>query len=96
MVGGSHCSVTWCFRKYNQILSRCTDSNPNLLQGSQRIGIEFKRSDVPKLTKSIQIAIDNLKLDALYIVYPGANRCHIAPGVEAVPLSALINFDVEP
>ncbi len=61
-----------------------------LFRGSQRIGVEFKRADVPKLTKSMQIAIDDLKLDALYIVYPGPQRYRIKPGVEAVPLWALI------
>jgi uncharacterized protein len=60
-----------------------------LLKGSQRVGVEFKRVDIPKVTKSMQIAIDDLKLDALYIVYPGLHRYIIQPGVEAVPLWAL-------
>jgi uncharacterized protein len=60
-----------------------------LLKGSQKIGVEFKRVDVPKFTKSMQIAIDDLKLDALYIVYPGRHRYQIKPSVEAVPLWAL-------
>ena len=61
-----------------------------LLKGSQRIGIEFKRADAPTMNKSMHIAIDNLKLDALYVVYPGAQRYLLAPGVEAVPLWALL------
>jgi uncharacterized protein len=60
-----------------------------LFKGSKRIGVEFKRVDVPKITKSMQIAIDDLKLDALYIVYPGSHRYHLTSGVEAVPLWAL-------
>jgi uncharacterized protein len=60
-----------------------------LFKGSKRIGVEFKRVDVPKITKSMQIAIDDLKLDALYIVYPGPHRYHLTSGVEAVPLWAL-------
>jgi uncharacterized protein len=60
-----------------------------LFKGSKRIGVEFKRVDVPKITKSMQIAIDDLKLDALYIVYPGPHRYHLSPGVEAVPLWTL-------
>lgn len=61
-----------------------------LLKGSQRIGVEFKRSDAPTPTKSMRIAIDNLKLDALYVVYPGIHRYALMPGVEVVPLWALM------
>ncbi len=61
-----------------------------LLKGQQRVGIEFKRADVPKITPSMRIAMDDLKLDTLYVVYPGAHRFRLAPGVEAVPLWALL------
>jgi uncharacterized protein len=61
-----------------------------LLKGNQRIGVEFKRADVPKLSKSMQIALDDLKLDALYIVYPGLQRFSLGRVVEAVTLSNLI------
>lgn len=65
-----------------------------LLKGSQRIGVEFKRADAPSVTRSMRIAIDNLKLNALYVVYPGLHRYMLQPGVEAVPLWALL--DVNP
>ena len=61
-----------------------------LLRGNQRIGIEFKRADVPKVTLSMRIAMDDLKLDALYVVYPGEQRFVLADGIEAVPLWALL------
>lgn len=61
-----------------------------LLKGGQRIGVEFKRADAPTVTRSMRIAIDNLKLDALYVVYPGLHRYGLMPGVEAVPLWALM------
>jgi hypothetical protein len=61
-----------------------------MLQGGRRIGVEFKRADAPRLTPSMRIAIDDLKLDALYVVYPGAHRFRIADGVEAVPLWAML------
>ncbi|MDP2370982.1 ATP-binding protein [Rhodoferax sp.] len=61
-----------------------------MLRGRQRIGVEFKRSDAPTLTTSMRIAMHDLKLDALYVVYPGAHRFKIARGVEAVPLWALL------
>ena len=59
-----------------------------------RVGVEFKRSDAPAMTASMHIALHDLKLDALYVVYPGNLRYHIAQSsspapVEAIPLSAL-------
>ena len=61
-----------------------------MLQGSQRIGVEFKWSDAPRITPSMRIAIDDLKLDALYVVYPGPHRFRLAEGIEAVPLWAVL------
>jgi hypothetical protein len=61
-----------------------------LFKDNRRIGVEFKRSDAPKLTPSMRIALEDLKLDALYVVYPGLHRYMLAPHVEAVPLTALL------
>jgi uncharacterized protein len=61
-----------------------------LFKGQQRIGVEFKRADAPTVTKSMRIAIDDLKLDKLYVVYPGPHRFMLADGIEAVPLWALM------
>ena len=61
-----------------------------MLKGRQRVGVEFKRADAPKVTPSMRIAMHDLKLDALYVVYPGAHRFSLADGVEAVPLWALM------
>jgi predicted AAA+ superfamily ATPase len=66
-----------------------------LFKGSQRIGVEFKRADAPRVTPSMRIAIDNLKLDALYVVYPGLHRYALMPGVEVVPLWALLPVGVD-
>lgn len=38
----------------------------------------------------MRIAMHDLKLDALYVVYPGAHRFNLTGGVEAVPLWALM------
>jgi hypothetical protein len=62
-----------------------------------RVGVEFKRVDAPTITASMNIAIQDLKLDALYVVYPGSRRYALKPGpghrpgvpVVAVPLSEL-------
>lgn len=61
-----------------------------MFKGRQRVGVEFKRADVPNVTPSMRIAMQDLKLDALYVVYPGAHRFRLAEGIEAVPLWALL------
>jgi predicted AAA+ superfamily ATPase len=63
-----------------------------MLRGSQRIGVEFKRSDAPSVTRSMRTAIDDLKLDALYVVHGGNLRYRMAEGIEAVPLWAVLPF----
>ena len=61
-----------------------------LLRGQQRIGVEFKRADAPRVTPSMRIAANDLKLDKLYVVYPGEQRFMLADAIEAVPLWALL------
>lgn len=61
-----------------------------MFKDGRRVGVEFKRSDAPRLTPSMRIALQDLRLDALYVVYPGMHRYALAPQVEAVPLQALL------
>jgi hypothetical protein len=61
-----------------------------MLKGMQRIGVEFKRADAPRVTRSMHVAMQDLKLDALYVVYPGEHRFYLERGIEAVPLWALL------
>jgi predicted AAA+ superfamily ATPase len=61
-----------------------------LLRGTRRVGVEFKRADAPAVTRSMRIAAEDLKLDVLYVVYPGEHRFNLAPGIEAVPLRSLL------
>lgn len=60
-----------------------------MFKDGQRVGVEFKHSDAPRLTPSMRIALDDLKLDALYVVYPGDRHYALEPKVQAVPLAAL-------
>lgn len=61
-----------------------------LIRDGLRIGVEIKRADAPRLTASMTIAMRDLRLDALYVVYPGERRYRLAEGVEAVPLWAML------
>lgn len=68
-----------------------------------RVGVEFKRVDAPKMTTSMHIALQDLKLDALYVVYPGTRRYTIMPAdgsatrvpVQAIPLSDLTQISAD-
>jgi predicted AAA+ superfamily ATPase len=60
-----------------------------LRRGERLLGVEIKRADAPRLTPSIRIALEDLGLAAVAVVYPGAKRYPIADRVEAVPLDAL-------
>lgn len=54
-----------------------------------RVGFEFKRSDAPKLTPSMRIACEDLRLDRLFVVTPGAARFAMTERVSAVGLEAV-------
>ena len=56
----------------------------------RRIGIECKRVDAPTITPSMRIAMADLKLDEVRVVYPGTKRYPLAEGIEAVPLVDLV------
>ena len=63
-----------------------------------RVGVEFKRVDAPRMTASMHIAMNDLRLDALYVVYPGTRRYALdhklerampSRPIEAVPIADL-------
>lgn len=60
-----------------------------LRRGDELFGVECKRSDAPGMTPSIRIALDDLKLARVAVVYPGTRRFRLAERVEAVPLASL-------
>jgi predicted AAA+ superfamily ATPase len=60
-----------------------------MFKDGRRVGVEIKHIDAPRLTPSMQIALRDLKLDFLYVVYPGERRYFLADRVEAVPLTAM-------
>ncbi len=60
-----------------------------LSRGGRLLGVECKRADAPRMTKSIGIALADLDLDRVAVVYPGEQRYPLAEKVEAVPVRAL-------
>jgi hypothetical protein len=66
-----------------------------LFKGGKRIGVECKRADAPTLTPSMRIALADLKLDELIVVYPGERRYRLDKQVEVVPLTELVGGRLE-
>ena len=58
-------------------------------RGDSLYGVECKRTDSPRLTPSIRIALDDLNLKHVCVIYPGTQRFPLASQVEAVPLQTL-------
>ena len=54
-----------------------------------RYGFELKFSEAPSVTRSMRIAIDDLKLEHLWIVTPGPHRYQIDDTITVLPLAAL-------
>jgi len=60
-----------------------------LIKDGKRIGVECKQVDAPRLTPSMQIALQDLELDRLFVIYPGTLSYPLADKVTALPLSTL-------
>lgn len=64
-----------------------------LFKDGRRLGLEMKRTDAPTLTPSMRIALEDLRLERLVVLYPGNRRYPLAERVEAVPVSLLAETD---
>jgi len=60
-----------------------------LNKDNKRLGFEFKYTGTPKLTKSMRIAMNDLALDQLTVIYPGE---HDFPLAENVMARSLTNY----
>lgn len=58
--------------------------------GTQVIGVEVKRTDTPRTTKSMHSAIESLELDHLYFVYGGDHRFPLTESITAVPAQSVL------
>lgn len=60
-----------------------------LRRGDRSLGVEIKRADAPRITPSIRIALEDLRLEQVVVLYPGPQRFPLADRVEAVPVGDL-------
>jgi predicted AAA+ superfamily ATPase len=60
-----------------------------LRRGQRLTGFEAKWGDAPKVTRSMRVALSDLGLEALYVVYPGPRRYRLDQRIEALPIAEL-------
>jgi predicted AAA+ superfamily ATPase len=58
-------------------------------QGGKNWGVEFKYEDAPRLTRSMQIAIGDLQLSKLWVVYPGKKMYQLEKNITVLPIDML-------
>lgn len=61
-----------------------------MLLGGKRYGVEFKCGDAPTMTKSLHIALEDLKLERAWIVYPGQENYPVHEKVRVCSLADLL------
>lgn len=62
-----------------------------VVRGRHRLGFEWKRSEAPEVTKSMHIAMQDLRLDELVVVHGGKECWKIGPRMRAVAAGRLLD-----
>ncbi len=57
-----------------------------IMHGGKRVGFEVKMSDAPTMTKSMTIAIEDLGLERLLVIYPGTQSWPMGDHAEVVSI----------
>jgi predicted AAA+ superfamily ATPase len=57
-----------------------------VVRGGKRYGFEMKMSDAPAASKSMRIAIDDLKLNRLFVLYPGRQSYSLDRDIEVLSI----------
>ena len=102
LLGHSKCGASWegfAMQEAIRILSadwedchywathRGAEIDLLIFDGSRRLGLEFKRTSTPKMTRSMHSALSDLSLDKIVVVFPGDTRFRLHERVEAVGLA---------
>ncbi len=60
-----------------------------IIQKGKRHGFEFKYADAPGRTRSMQIAIENLGLEHMWVIYPGKQKYKLDSKITVIPLEEI-------
>lgn len=59
-----------------------------LVRGGKKVGFDIKYTDSPKITKSMQIALEDLKLEHLCVIIPSSeSKFKLAENVTCISIS---------
>ncbi|OGX34526.1 MAG: hypothetical protein A3C36_07490 [Omnitrophica WOR_2 bacterium RIFCSPHIGHO2_02_FULL_52_10] len=61
-----------------------------LNKGGRMYGVEIKRADAPAMTPSMRIALEDLKLTRIAVVYPGKKHYSLHKKVDVVPFDDIL------
>ncbi len=64
-----------------------------VLKGGRKLGFEKKISETLKITRSTLVALNDLKLDKLYLVYKCSRKNVFEEKIIAIPASNIFDFD---
>jgi predicted AAA+ superfamily ATPase len=57
-----------------------------LIRGNRRLGLECKYTETPRATRSMHVALRDLRLDEITVIYPGHHTFPLADKIIARPL----------
>jgi predicted AAA+ superfamily ATPase len=66
-----------------------------VIRGDRRMGFEFKRTVAPQVTKSMHIALEDLRLSSLDVVHAGDQTFPLREGIRALSLKRILT-DLKP
>jgi predicted AAA+ superfamily ATPase len=61
-----------------------------IVKGDKKIGFEFKYQDAPKLTPSMKIAFEDLRLNQLTVIYPGSIAYSLTDNIRVIGLEEFL------
>jgi hypothetical protein len=59
------------------------------LKGGRMFGVEVKRADAPIMTPSLRIALEDLSLERIAVIYPGEKRYELHKKISVIPFSKI-------
>ncbi len=59
-------------------------------KGGRMYGVEVKRADAPTMTPAMRIALEDLKLRHITVIYPGEKRYSLHKKIDAVPFETIM------
>jgi predicted AAA+ superfamily ATPase len=61
------------------------------LKGGRMYGVEVKRADAPAMTSSLRIALEDLELERIAVIYPGRKRYSLHKKIAVLPFDAVLS-----